>query len=195
MNCSRDDHTKDSCSSGRDSNAMAEFITDKQTELYEFIKKRTGVHLLAKLDVDDILQDVLSDALKTLQDKSFYPENPLHWLYTICERKIIDSHRRFFSAKKRSAAREARLGQSVAIEELLAASITTPSAAFSRNENQLCMLAALETLPADQQEALRLRYLSGLPSKEIALRLGKSDGAIRVMLSRGIARLQILLGA
>ena len=57
------------------------------------------------------------------------------------------------------------------------------------------MLAALETLPADQQEALRLRYLRGLPSKEIALRLGKSDGAIRVMLSRGIARLQILLSA
>ena len=174
---------------------MPEFITDNRTALYQFIKKRTGAHLLAKLDIDDILQDVLSDALKKLQDNAFYPENPLHWLYTICERKIIDSHRRFFSTQKRSAAREAALGKSVAIEELIAASITTPSAAFSRNEKHLRMLAALETLPADQQEALRLRYLTGLPSKEIALRLGKSNGAIRVILSRGIARLQILLSA
>ena len=48
-------------------------------------------------------------------------------------------------------------------------------------------------MPVDQREALRLRYLIGLPSKEIAERLKKSDGAVRVMLSRGIARLQTLL--
>jgi len=32
-----------------------------------------------------------------------------------------------------------------------------------------------------------------LPSKEIAQRLGKSDGSIRVMLTRSLARLQELL--
>jgi len=55
------------------------------------------------------------------------------------------------------------------------------------------MLAALETLPDDQREAMRLRYLLGQPSKQIAQTLGKTDGAIRVMLSRGVARLQELL--
>jgi RNA polymerase sigma-70 factor (ECF subfamily) len=55
------------------------------------------------------------------------------------------------------------------------------------------MLAALDSLPDDQREALRLRYLIGLPSKEIAQKLGKSDGAVRVMLSRGLSRLQQLL--
>ena len=55
------------------------------------------------------------------------------------------------------------------------------------------MLAALGTLPEEQQEALRMRYLEGLPSKEIATKLDKTDGAVRVMLSRGIARLQTLL--
>ncbi|MCA9135032.1 MAG: sigma-70 family RNA polymerase sigma factor, partial [Planctomycetales bacterium] len=42
-------------------------------------------------------------------------------------------------------------------------------------------------------EALRLRYLVGLPSKEVAGRLGKTDGAVRVMLSRGLGRLQQLM--
>jgi RNA polymerase sigma-70 factor (ECF subfamily) len=55
------------------------------------------------------------------------------------------------------------------------------------------MLAALDTLPEDQREALRLRYLVGLPSKEIAVKLGKSDGAVRVMLTRGLSRLQALM--
>ena len=71
--------------------------------------------------------------------------------------------------------------------------MTTPSEAFSRDQRQLKMMAALETLPDDQREALRLRYLIGLPSKEIAQKLGKSDGAVRVMLSRSLSRLQELL--
>lgn len=71
--------------------------------------------------------------------------------------------------------------------------MTTPSAAFSRDQRQLAMLAAIDTLPSDQREALRLRYLVGLPSKEIAEKLGKTDGAVRVMLSRSLAKLQELL--
>ncbi len=55
------------------------------------------------------------------------------------------------------------------------------------------MLAALETLPEDQREAVRLRYLVGLPSKEIAKKLGKTDGATRVMITRTLAKLQELL--
>jgi RNA polymerase sigma-70 factor (ECF subfamily) len=48
-------------------------------------------------------------------------------------------------------------------------------------------------LPEDQREAIRLRYLVGLPSKEIAQKLGKTDGAVRVMLSRSLAKLQEML--
>jgi RNA polymerase sigma-70 factor (ECF subfamily) len=41
---------------------------------------------------------------------------------------------------------------------------------------------------------LRLRYIEGLPSKDIAERLGKSDGAVRVMLTRSLSKLHDLLG-
>jgi RNA polymerase sigma-70 factor (ECF subfamily) len=56
------------------------------------------------------------------------------------------------------------------------------------------MLQALEELPEDHRDALRLRYFEGLGSKEIAERLGKSNGAVRVMLSRSLSKLQELLG-
>ncbi len=55
------------------------------------------------------------------------------------------------------------------------------------------MLAALDTLPEHEREALRLRYLVGLPSKEIAKRFDKSDGAMRVMISRALTKLQEML--
>jgi DNA-directed RNA polymerase specialized sigma24 family protein len=41
---------------------------------------------------------------------------------------------------------------------------------------------------------MRMRYVDGLATKEIAERLGKSDVAVRVMLSRTVQKLQQLLG-
>ena len=104
------------------------------------------------------------------------------------------------SAQKRDAGREVPLGspggdtQHAAIIDLLAVSMTTATQALSRNQKELHLLAALGKLPAEQREALRLRYVENLPSKEIAARLGKSDGAVRVMLTRALGQLQQLLG-
>lgn len=80
-----------------------------------------------------------------------------------------------------------------AIIDLLVVSMTTPTQALSRNEKELHLLAALGKLPDEQREALRLRYGEGLASKDIALRLGKTDGAIRVILTRSLGQLQKLL--
>ena len=56
------------------------------------------------------------------------------------------------------------------------------------------MWDALGSLPEDQREALRLRYVDGLPTKDIAQRLRKTDGAVRVMLTRSLDKLQQILG-
>ena len=52
------------------------------------------------------------------------------------------------------------------------------------------MLQAIEGLPEEAQEALRLRYMHGMATKQIAEELGKSDAAIRVLLSRTLKRLE-----
>lgn len=54
--------------------------------------------------------------------------------------------------------------------------------------------AALESLAAECREALRLRYTDGLPTKQITEKLGKTDGAVRVLLTRSLQRLQEILG-
>ena len=72
---------------------------------------------------------------------------------------------------------------------LLVNSMTTPSAAFSREQREFRLQQAVARLPPLAQDLIRLRYGDGLPTKEIAERLGKSDGSIRVSLSRTLKQL------
>ena len=78
--------------------------------------------------------------------------------------------------------------------DVLVVTMTTPSQAFARGERADGLRVALESLPEVPREALRLRYVEGLPTKEIAALLGKTDGAVRVLLTRSLQRLQALLG-
>ena len=73
--------------------------------------------------------------------------------------------------------------------------MTTPTQAIARDQRHRQLQVALAQLPEEGREALRLRYVDNLPSKEIAVRLGKSDGAIRVLLTRSLRKLQELLGS
>jgi RNA polymerase sigma-70 factor (ECF subfamily) len=150
--------------------------------------------------VDDVFQEVSVEAVRSLPEADFEHRDPFSWLCQIAERRIIDAHRRFFGAQKRDAGREVPLGtpggdsQQAAIIDLLVNSMTSPTAALSRKGHEVRLFEALATLPEDQRESLRLRYLEGLPSKEIAERMGKTDGSVRVMLTRALGRLQQILG-
>jgi RNA polymerase sigma-70 factor (ECF subfamily) len=121
------------------------------------------------------------------------------WLCQIAERRIIDAHRKYIASEKRSAGREVPIhggpeSSQGGLADLLVASMTTASEAFSRGQKEIRLMAALEKLNEEQRRALRLRYIEGLPSKEIAIQLGKSDGAVRVLLTRSLAKLQQILG-
>jgi len=64
------------------------------------------------------------------------------------------------------------------------------SQALSRDAKEYHLRQAIESLPQEQREAIRMRFVEGLATKEIAGRLGKSDVSVRVMLSRTVQKLQ-----
>ncbi len=184
-----------------DVGALAEYLTVQRRPLMAFIERQLGAGLRRKVEVEDIFQELSVEAVRSLPEAEFEHRDPFGWLCQIAERRIIDAHRRFFGAQKRDAGREVPLGspggdnsQQADIIDMLVASMTTATQALSRKGHEIQLLQALATLPEDQREALRLRYVEGLPSKEIAERLGKSDGSIRVMLTRALAKLQQMLG-
>lgn len=183
-----------------DADALAEFVERRRPQLLAFITRNLGSQLSRKVDPQDIVQEVAIDCVRALPQIDLGDRDPFSWLCQVAERRLIDAHRRHFGAQKRSADREVSLdGKRTETSrggfvDLLVASMTTASQAFSRGQRHIRLQAALEELPEEQREALRLRYVVGLPTKQIAEQLGKSDGSVRVMLSRVLSRLQEILG-
>lgn len=183
-----------------DAEALAEFLVAKRGSLLAFIEHRLGAALRTKIETDDIFQETSAEAVRSLAEAPLAGRDPFGWLCQIAERRIIDAHRRFFGSQKRNAARERALDaprdgeERGGLVDLLIASMTSASQAFSRDQRQQRLLSAMESLSAEQREALRLRYLEGQSSKEIGARLGKSDGATRVLLTRSLQKLRDMLG-
>jgi RNA polymerase sigma-70 factor, ECF subfamily len=184
-----------------DIEALAAFIAVRRGTLLAYIERRLGAGLRRKIEPEDVFQEVSAEAVRSLPAIALGDRDPFSWLCQLAERRIVDAHRRFFGAAKRAAGREVSINHQAPDEsrahmiDLLVASMTTASQVFSRNIRQGRLEEALASLPDDQREALRLRYVEGMPSKQIAERLGKTDGAVRVMLTRSLNRLQSILGA
>jgi RNA polymerase sigma-70 factor, ECF subfamily len=179
--------------------ALASFLDVNRRQLMAFISRRLGDALRRKVEVEDIFQDVSAEAIRTLTPEWPGEREPFSWLCHLSERKIVDAHRHHFDAQKRDAGKERALdarspgGGEIGLVNMLVKSMTTPSAAFSRNAREGRLHAAIAELKEDQREAIRLKYIENKPSKEIAEALGKSDAAVRVMLTRTMKQLHELL--
>lgn len=181
-----------------DADALAEFIELRRPQLLGYIEKNLGPALKRKIEAEDLFQEVSTDCFRALGDVDFEQRDPFGWLCQMAQRRIIDSHRFFFDAQKRNASQEIGLGGDktgqAGLVNMLVASITSPSAAFSRNQKEFRIQEAMEQLTGDHREVIRLRYVDGLPTKEIAKRLGKTDGSIRVIITRTLKKLQDFVG-
>ncbi len=185
-----------------DLEALAAYCEDHRRQLGAFIDRRLGAALKRKVEVDDVLQETFAEAVRAASNTDLKSRDLFGWLCQIAEHRIVDLHRFHFDAQKRDAGREVSLQGAASPQEsgeagiihLLALSMTTPSQAFSRNVREMRMHEALAGLPDDMRQALRMRYVENLPSKEIAVRLGRTDAAVRVMLTRSLKKLQQLLG-
>ncbi|HLJ12702.1 MAG TPA: sigma-70 family RNA polymerase sigma factor [Planctomycetaceae bacterium] len=182
-----------------DSAALADYIQERRLQLLAYISRHLGAALRARIEADDVFQELTLEALRRIAELQRTERDPFGWLCEIAEQRLIDAHRRLFGAQKRSADREVSLGspgddtRHSPLVNLLVASMTTPSEAFSRDQREIALAEALARLPEESREALRMRYVEGLATKEIAGRMGKSDGAVRVLLTRSLNRLQSVI--
>jgi RNA polymerase sigma-70 factor (ECF subfamily) len=78
--------------------------------------------------------------------------------------------------------------------DLIPATGTSPSRKAVNRERELLLAQLLERLPEDHRDVLVLRHLEGLSHEEIARRMGRSPGAVRMLWVRALARLQVEAG-
>jgi RNA polymerase sigma-70 factor (ECF subfamily) len=67
---------------------------------------------------------------------------------------------------------------------------SSPSQRVLAGEQAVLLAQSLEELPADQREAVRLRFLEGCSLAEIAERLSRSREAAAGLLKRGLFQLR-----
>lgn len=181
----------------RDPDALARYIERHRDRLRRFVHSITAERLRAVVEVDDLIQEVSAAAITGLPTAPLDRYEPLEWLQQLARRRVIDAHRFHFGAQRRDAGRQRSIhgegsgqGSDGGLEALIAASMTSPSAVVSRELRLDRVEQAIQGLRAEQQAVIRMRYAEGMTTKAIAQKLGKTDVAVRVLLSRCMRQLE-----
>ncbi len=141
------------------------------------------------LDGSDLVQQTLLEAHRKIDELSMLSEPQLFaWLHAALKHNVLDAVRHLRSAKK-NVGRNIRLGDLhdsfVRLEQLFVADGDSPSQSLQRQEEISRMLAALQTLPENQRQAIILKHLRGHTLKEVAEMLNASESAVAGLLHRG----------
>jgi RNA polymerase sigma-70 factor (ECF subfamily) len=161
---------------------------------------RTGldVSLQGKADPSDLVQDALLRASQRFdQFRGATDAELAGWLRQILARCLADFVRRYRTGGRR-AGREQSLDQlldrsSQALERILAADGASPSASAERRDLGVVLSDALAELSEDHREVIVLHHLEGLGWDEVARRLGRTPGAVRMLWTRALKELRPLI--
>jgi RNA polymerase sigma-70 factor (ECF subfamily) len=150
----------------------------------------------AKFDPSDVVQQAMLEALKAAPQFRGTTEGEfVAWLRQILTHALAHEIRRYAGTAKRDLAREVSMEQALTqtsqrLGDMLAATGTSPSQAVVKREQSVLLAEVLERLPEEFREVILLRNLEGLPHEEVARRMGRSSGAVRMLWVRALARLR-----
>lgn len=149
-----------------------------------------------KFDESDVVQQVLLEAVRDLPKFRGRTEAEFTaWLRRILAHVLAHEFRRYRGTQKRDIRQEVSLDQTLQesserLGQMLAASISSPSQRAVRGEEKLLLADVLARLPADYREVIILRNLEDLSHEEVAQRMGRNVGAVRMLWVRALARLR-----
>jgi RNA polymerase sigma-70 factor, ECF subfamily len=139
--------------------------------VYRFVRRRGS----GRDEAEDLAQEVFAAAVAALGEARVESPPPLSWLYTVAQRRLIDTGRRgrllpvpTAGADEEHAAYDSPYGSEVA-------------GALAR---------AVATLPESQSRVVIAKLWEGRSMSEIAEELGTSEAACKMRLARGLAQLR-----
>lgn len=165
---------------GRDADSFGDFYTRHVRELLGFFVRRTADAQVAA----DLTGETFAAAFVARRKfRSQGPGSARAWLYGIA-RRVLGHYLRRQGVSDRY---RRKLGMTTIVVDDTAAVRVEELADLASVRSAL--RDALATLPAAQLDAIRLRVIDEMPYRDVAARLGCSEGAARVRVARGLARL------
>lgn len=153
-----------------------------------------GARLNVRLDPSDLVQETFLEAHRDFRQFAGRTEGQLlAWLRQVLIRNLADQVKRH-QAQGRNLQRQESLEallerSSLSVHEALAAHAPSPSAQVSLREQAVLVADALAHLPTDYREVIVLRHVERLKFEEIAQRLKRSCGAVRMLWVRALEKL------
>ncbi|MEZ6095615.1 MAG: sigma-70 family RNA polymerase sigma factor [Pirellulaceae bacterium] len=185
---------------GGDDHAVNLLMDRHRDALRHLIRMRLDQKIQRRVDVSDVVQDVLVEANRRLQD---YIANPVMtfrlWLRQIAKDRIIDAHRRHRGSARRSVDREQAIAapandkSSVQLAALLNDNQMTPAEKALQKEMARKVEEAITQLDEKDCEIIAMRHYEHLTNQEVAQALELSEPAASMRYLRALRRLKAIL--
>ena len=162
---------------------------------------RTGIDesLQGKADPSDLVQEALLKAHQHFDQFQGRTEAELAgWLRQILARCLADLVRKYRMAEARQVGRERSLDDLLGNASRLLGGLVTPnghspSQSAQRRELSVVLADALADLSTNHREVLVLRSLQEQGWDEVARRMDRSEGAVRMLWARALKELRPLI--
>lgn len=184
-----------------DTEAINQLLDRHREPVRRLVQLRMDRRIQQRVDVSDVVQDVMFEANDRLQT---YLENPVMafhlWLRQIAWDHMIDAYRRHRKSAKRDMDREQPLVVSgdpdqstIELAGQLCDPGITPHAAAAQRELAEHVEATIEQLDEGDREIILMRHYEHLTNQEVAEVLGLNSPAASMRYLRAIRRLRGLL--
>ena len=181
--------------------ALQRLLLGCHDRLVGMLAERIPARLRRVVAAEDLLQEVYIEACRRIGD--FQPrggDSFHHWLAGIAHHRLINAIKLQQAAKRGGDKVQMEIhlrrpsGSVAALIDEFARYDRTPSQSASGHESEQAVKAALAGLREDYRQAIELRYVHGLPVKDVAAAMDRTDRAVHMLCYRGLRELRAVLG-
>jgi RNA polymerase sigma-70 factor (ECF subfamily) len=183
-----------------DRQATERLLLQYAAHLRARIGQRLPGALQSVVDADDVLQEVYVQAIRDMATcQAASPEAFTAWLNSVADHRVGEIVRNLNCQKRGGQMQRVWLGRLGSGSSggdgvgLMPDSCATPGASAARHEAVAAVRNAVDELPSDQREAVRLHALEGQTLASTAESIRRSPAAVRGLVHRAKQRLRELM--
>jgi RNA polymerase sigma-70 factor (ECF subfamily) len=164
-------------------------------------RTQIDLHLQGRVEPSDLVQETMLEAYRDFgQFRGTREGELLAWLRRILVHNLARQVEKNLGTRKRDVRRQVSLHclaelerSSAQVDAALVSHATSATGRAQRREQAAILADTLARLKTDHREVLVLRNLEGLSFEEVARRMGRTAGAVRMLWLRALDCLKHLL--
>jgi len=153
--------------------ALAEVHDTYYLPIFRYIAFRVDDHETS----EDLTSEVFTRLLSALRDRTAPQKTLRGWLFSVASRVVKDHYRKKYR-RPQTTLDDSYPADDISPEQAVAFTLT------KENLNK-----AMATLTEEQQNVIAMRFGQGLPIRDVAQLLGKSEGSVKMLQARAIRAL------